>query len=366
MKLRNPITRRNCLYYGIVGSFVVASIFDAKPAHAASLENIVKKALQKAIAKMAEYYASRFVHMVEGTIKDWSKSVKSNGVKNADKTAVAVGAMSDSISKSIQDAELHRQKLESMPAVLARPFTGGLFSAEMMAERGIMEQLAEDSTSFLSELSKMKVEDIKPNITAFHEVLRQRAALGAIERDMDLASLLTDDGYKGKEEADFAKYHIYFQLVELYGLVPLASDEDRLSLLSKIGVVYEALHLSQMTRIRSKKLYEECIRALPDFTGEQQILSKDMGGEDYGISLHDLRRFEVERRWLNPNWHDAIDTQTGFTGLLEELAEQGAYESRIELLLMTAQERLNLIEGVITLNEIESGRADSLRHEATA
>lgn len=365
MKFTNPISRRSCIYYGVIGSFVVASFLDARPAQAASLQDIVRKALEKGITKIAEYYARRFVHLAEGAIKDWSKAVKANGVKNADKTAAAIGSMTDMVAKSIQDAELHRQKLESMPAVLARPFTGGFFHAEMMAEKGVREQLATDTAAYLEELNKVTFEDIKPNITAFHSVLRQRAASDSIARDLDLSSLLMDEGYKGLEEMDSAKFHIYFQLVELYGLFPLAKQEDQLALISKIAVVYEALHIAQMNRIRSKELYKECVKSLPEDTGEKMILSHDMGGELHGISLHDLRRFEVERRWLNQNWHNAMDTQTGFTGLMQELLEQTTYESRLNLLLLESQERLNQLEGIIGLNEIETGRRDSLRHEAT-
>ncbi|WP_323947844.1 hypothetical protein [Aeromonas hydrophila] len=349
-------SRRYALQY-IIGSLLIgASMFDAKPAEAASLEKVVRKALEKAIGVIAQYFSQKYLHEFEKTIKDWSKDMKKNGVENADKTAIAVGSMTDAINKQMIDAENQRLKLETKPAVLARPFTGGFFASEIEGLKRINEQLTKDSIEFSRELTNIGSNSAIMNLLQYQKVAKERFDKDFLQKDLDITTLVTKYGYETDDDLYSANYHIYFQLGELYQQLNMTLPEDKASAYAKITSIYEVLHFIQLLRIRSKPLYDECISSLPDFTNERSILSKDLKGAKLGVSLVELRRFETERRWLNSFWHDELENATSFTSLMQEYVEQEAYSDHLLHQQLLIKEKINTLNGMIAINKIDLGK----------
>jgi hypothetical protein len=359
----NFITRRNVLAYALSAVLVGGTFLYSPPANA-GLESTVKKQLQKYIGKIAQYIAAKYLKEAEDILQDWSKDLKKNGQESFDKVTVGFGAMADTINKQTVEQANSLLKIESQPSIFSNAFTGKFFQAEMDAQQQVDDAVKASLALFTKQLEETKFSDIAGNLKQYGETVSGRLKAGFLDKDLDVSTLLGESGYLSEEDLNSGTTFLYLLIAESYLFVESPTEPQKQSVISQVAQLYEIFLRMHYRKVRNESLYETCMDSLPGHTNEQSILSEDLKGKELGISLVELRRFEIERRWLNKQWHDSIDNLTSQTALYQELNDQLAYRSRLLRELMLQQERIQMAESIAALNHLERGRAKTLRREA--
>jgi hypothetical protein len=327
----------------------------------AGLFDAISKLVKPIFMAAANYYAGSWVKNTKEQMDELSEMFGKDEEENSEKKLGVIGTTTDAQNAKKNEIANARILLETAP----HPSSGCNREAISATSGKLKEGLEKAKIASVIRMANIAngitnsdIIQIDKNITETFMGLSGEQVIKSVTS----TSFLTSDGYINTEFAD--RYRTILVNSLFLGVSIPNSTPKTSSLLARrqadvvrASAINDALGTIYSRRIRSKSV-SNAIKSVANKT-ELEII-KRIEKETGKIAEIDLARYEVERTYLNPEWHSEIMSLKAMTPLAKEMTELVAHSNKLDVDLLKLQELTNTIDGIAALVKIDDS-LDNLR-----
>ena len=327
----------------------------------AGLDDAIGELVKPIFMAAANYYAGSWIENTMEQMEKLSEMFGKDEAESSEKQLGVIGTTTDAQNAKKSEIENARILLETAPhpsagcnreAIAAT--SGKLKEGLDKAKKASVIRMA----NIANGITNSDIIQIDNNITQIFLGLTGEQVIKSVTS----TSFLTSDGYINTEFAD--RYRtILVNSLFLGASIPNSTPKTssliarRQADVVRASTISEALGHIYTRRIRSKSV-SDAIKSEANKT-ELEIIKRIEKGTGK-IAEIDLARYEVERTYLNPEWHSEIRSLKAMTPLAKEMTELVAHSNKLDIDLLNLQELTNTIDGIAALVKIDDS-LDNLR-----
>lgn len=323
------------------------------PAHAVPSAGAIGQAVSQALKPM--------IDQVVGVIQGSVTSVMGD---SGDKTATAVGAAGDAITKRLEQAFNKEVEQNAQPA----PATCVTSTSSDVANK-----LAKSKAGVVPEVTKDKLNHIMKAVNQGAIIRREQLARETEfpnNEDLNAGKFLANGYAPGDEQAsrkfvDRILGDINTMLTDIKGgdkttQERIGYEHKRTKLAARASAIIDTMTSINASRTRSEdahKVHQEALTQekdkLPD---APDILARNSG--EGGMSEMEVLNFQVDSTYASPGWSAALQTYVKPTPILKEMARMAALQNKLLLETYRDNQRAMLMSATALAADLEQQSQD--------